>query len=230
MSRHRYTPEEIQFIKDNAAGRTYFELAELFNRRFNAAVNGGNIGSAFCFYDSSRRFKRHRYTPEEIQFLKDNVNGRSYFELKETFNRRFNLSVAIESIEYILGAHKLKNNGNNKLSGMEYLKYKQFPLGSERKFNGFICVKIAHNPFVWKKKHVFIWEKANGPVPKGHVVIFADGNRLNFDPDNLILVSRGELAVINRKHLIFPDADLTKTGILIAKTIMLVNKRKKETR
>lgn len=36
----------------------------------------------------------------------------------------------------------------------------------------------------------YIWEKENGPVPKGRLVVHDDGNRLNDSPDNLILVDR----------------------------------------
>lgn len=68
----------------------------------------------------------------------------------------------------------------------------------------------------WKGKHIVIWEAANGPVPKGHVVIFGDGNIRNFVPGNLLLVSRKQLVRLNQMNLIQEDAELTRTGILIA--------------
>jgi hypothetical protein len=92
-------------------------------------------------------------------------------------------------------------------------------------------VKIA-NPDVWKVKKTIIWEAANGPIPKGYVVIFADRNKSNFDLDNLLLVSRKELMIMNRKSLIFPDQDLTKTGKAIAGLHMAINSKikKRETK
>ncbi|MEN6487843.1 MAG: HNH endonuclease [Smithella sp.] len=52
------------------------------------------------------------------------------------------------------------------------------PIGTERtNRDGYVEVKIADGRLNknWKAKHIFIWETANGPVPKGHVVIFGDG-------------------------------------------------------
>ncbi|WP_083612210.1 HNH endonuclease [Paenibacillus sp. P32E] len=36
-------------------------------------------------------------------------------------------------------------------------------------------------------------------VPKGHAIIFGDGDRQNFDPNNLILITRGQLAIMNKR-------------------------------
>ena len=58
------------------------------------------------------------------------------------------------------------------------------------------------------------------------MVIFADGNQLNFDIDNLVLVSKGEHAQLNRLHYRFNDADLTKTGLNIVKLNAIKNKRR----
>lgn len=76
------------------------------------------------------------------------------------------------------------------------------PVGSER-VNGddYVDIKIA-DPNRWRGKHLIVWEEQNGrPVPKGHAVIFGDGNRRNFERDNLILVSRGQLAIMNKNGL-----------------------------
>jgi hypothetical protein len=86
---------------------------------------------------------------------------------------------------------------------------------------GYVVVKTRTGS--WKRKHILIWEAANGPVPEGHRIIFADGNKQNIRLDNLILLSNREMLLMNNKHLIFPDADATKAGLLIAKIIILAN-------
>lgn len=53
-----------------------------------------------------------------------------------------------------------------------------------------------------EEKHWLIWKNAYGPIPKGHVVIFGDGNRCNFELNNLILVSRKILSDLNVRNLI----------------------------
>jgi hypothetical protein len=101
------------------------------------------------------------------------------------------------------------------------------PVGTERiNPDGYVDIKIA-NPNKWKGKHRIIWEKANGPVPKGYAIIFADGNRRNFKLKNLLMVSRAELSVMNKLGLIYKNSDLTKTGKLIADIKLQIGKRKR---
>ena len=65
-----------------------------------------------------------------------------------------------------------------------------------------------------------IYEKYHGEIPKDHVVIFADGNKMNLDINNLISISRHQLLVLNGNNLIYEDTDLTKTGVNIANLII----------
>ena len=62
------------------------------------------------------------------------------------------------------------------------------------------------------------------------MIIFADGNKKNFNLENLILVSRKELAVLNKNKLLRDNAELTNIGIAIAKIKIAIadKKRKKE--
>lgn len=48
--------------------------------------------------------------------------------------------------------------------------------------------------------HKLVWEQHNGPVPAGHIVVFIDGNRENFDPANLECISRKENMHRNSVH------------------------------
>ena len=51
------------------------------------------------------------------------------------------------------------------------------PIGTESlRSDGYVWVKVSE-PRTWREKHRIIWEEANGQIPKGHVVLFADGNR-----------------------------------------------------
>lgn len=102
------------------------------------------------------------------------------------------------------------------------------PVGSERtNVDGYVEIKIA-DPKTWKAKHVLLWEAAHGPIPKGHVVIFADGNKQNVTLENLLLLSRRELAVMNKKGLIANDAELTKAGVVVADIYLKIGERKRK--
>lgn len=49
-------------------------------------------------------------------------------------------------------------------------------------------------------KHRWLWEQANGPVPKGYALKCLDGNNLNCDPANWELVPKGLLPRLNGRH------------------------------
>ncbi|KAA0944169.1 HNH endonuclease [Sporosarcina sp. ANT_H38] len=52
-----------------------------------------------------------------------------------------------------------------------------------------------------EEKQRLIWKNAYGPIPNGHVVIFGDGNQCNCELNNLVLVSRRILSVLNGRNL-----------------------------
>lgn len=94
---------------------------------------------------------------------------------------------------------------------------------------GYTIIKIAE-PNEWMRKHRWIWEQKYGEIPENHVIIFADGNKENFDIENLILVSRAELAILVRCRLISSISELTKSGVAVAKLKAKLNElRKKKT-
>ena len=76
------------------------------------------------------------------------------------------------------------------------------PVGSIRldKKDNFILIKIQEGLRNWKHLHRVIWEKNNGPIPKGHVIRFKDGDHGNFDIQNLIMVTRIENMKMNSVH------------------------------
>lgn len=70
------------------------------------------------------------------------------------------------------------------------------PIGAERTSkDGILYRKVADTGIKrddWKAVHVLVWEEHNGPLPDGHIVIFKDGNRENFEPENLMALTRAE--------------------------------------
>lgn len=96
-------------------------------------------------------------------------------------------------------------------------------LGRERvSKDGYIEVKVKehHTPGkndTYRCKHLIIWEREHRQrVPKNHAVLFADHNKRNFDPDNLVLVSRRNLLMINRLGLEYYDRESLEVAVMIA--------------
>jgi hypothetical protein len=107
-------------------------------------------------------------------------------------------------------------------------------IGDERiSGRGYLQVKYSDRPGPpnnrWKGKHVLIWEKAHGPVPEGHVVIFTHGNKQNFGLDNLVLVTKRELRVINCPyHGMTRDKGRNMAVIALAKLRCAAAEKKRE--
>lgn len=93
--------------------------------------------------------------------------------------------------------------------------------------DGYTIIKIAE-PNKWMRKHRWIYEQKNGKIPEDSTIIFADGNKDNFNIENLVLVSRAELAILVRCRLISSVPELTKTGLNIAKIKIKLAEIRKE--
>lgn len=105
--------------------------------------------------------------------------------------------------------------------------YSAVEVGTERiTKDGLIEVKTAE-PNTWRSKHAIMWERHhNATVPDGHVVIFADRDRRNFATNNLLLVSKAELVVMNKFKLITTCAEATKVGRTVAKVMLATSKKR----
>ena len=193
-----------------------------------------------------------KYTEEMKQFILENYKGKGNQELTDLFNQKFNTKITKEMMKCYKGNNKLDSglrfrfkkghipyNKGKKMPKEVYEKAKHTmfekghipsnhrPVGSERILkDGYIEVKVAE-PNKWKLKQRLVYEKHNGEIPKGSTIIFLDGNKLNFNIDNLKCVTRSELLYLNRNGLNNLN-EVTETGILMARLDSAKNKRKKE--
>ena len=67
----------------------------------------------------------------------------------------------------------------------------------------------------YRLKHHLVYEQAYGSIPRGCNIVFADGDRRNFDPDNLVAVPRRLWTIIQRR-LDYWDAESLRTAMLVA--------------
>lgn len=187
------------------------------------------------------------WTDEEKEFLKEITPGRHYKEIYEIMNKKYGFSYgqvvsAVKRYKLHTGVgwrfpkgHIPFNKGTKGLTKANKTSFKKghIPknkklLGSERiGSEGYTLIKIAE-PNVYKLKHRVIYEQHHGKIPKNHTVVFADGNKSNFDIDNLILVSRSELAMMNQHKLIKTDKELSKAGVNLARLLLKISEKNKK--
>ena len=193
-----------------------------------------------------------KYTDEMKQFILDNYKGRYNQELADLFNQKFNTNITSRTIK----SYKANNKLNSGLTGKfrkgqtphnkgkkmpkevyEKVKHTMFakgnvppnhrPVGSERiSKDGYIEVKVAE-PNKWRLKQRVVYEETKGKIPEGCPIIFLDGNKRNFDIDNLRCITRSELLYLNCNGLNNSN-EITATGILMARLDRAKNKKKQE--
>lgn len=186
---------------------------------------------------------QHKWSQEEKEYLKDIAPGRHWNEILELMNEKFEYQFTRGQIGAAMKRCGVKTGftgrfekgsepynkgkkgliGPNKTSfkkGQKPLNYR--PIGSERvNVDGYHEIKVA-DPNKWRLKHRVLWEQENGPIPKGHTVIFGDGDKTNLSLDNLILINRAQLARLNKLGLIQNDVELTKTAINVIDVMMKI--------
>jgi hypothetical protein len=159
-----------------------------------------------------------RYQPQHLAFLTKNQEMPRR-ELTEFFNAEFGTTQTECSIKTICTKLGLKtgrtgqlpkggnawNKGKTGYMGANITSFKKgqppptiSPVGWLRQtVDGYMEIKTA-NPNVFRLVHHVVYENHVGKIPKGHVILFRDGDTKNCAVDNLVLIKRDELAVLNR--------------------------------
>lgn len=107
-------------------------------------------------------------------------------------------------------------------------------IGRERKTaDGYTLIRVSDRRdieprFNWKFKHRWIWEQEHGTLPKRWVVVFLDGNKENFDPNNLRAVPQGVLSIFNHKYGYTGDAKLNALNFTLAELEYQTNRKRKD--
>ncbi|MFI3604998.1 HNH endonuclease signature motif containing protein [Vagococcus fluvialis] len=178
------------------------------------------------------------FSEEQINFILENYIGVGNKELTKKVNQEFESSFSIEQIKTFKSYRKLNSgitsefkkgnvpyNKGMKRGSFGNMKKTQFkkgqkPLnkrevGSERVSpDGYTQIKVA-NPSKWMAKHKYLFEKNVRKLNKGEIVIFLNGDKTDFDLDNLAAVTRGELAQLNKLGYIQSDRELAIAGLNI---------------
>lgn len=212
-----YTPAEESWLAVHYHEGTINDTLDAFEDEFGRRpskqalfVKANNMGLR------KDRHHRERYFPAEqhIRWSEDrfadmrewmlaNDTGESVFATIDAFEAEFGIRLnraQVSRFRSVYGTKRRVSHGGGKPNK---------PVGSERMGkDGFVMVKVREWPTVpqtkdnWRFKHHIVWEEANGrPVPDGYTVFFADGDKRNFDPDNLVALPRKYIGQLNNPEL-----------------------------
>jgi hypothetical protein len=125
------------------------------------------------------------------------------------------------------GRMKLTQFRKGERRGVAVRLYK--PIGAERvSKDGYLERKVNDGlPLQrrWRAVHLVVWEAAHGPVPRGHAVVFKNGDKRDIRLDNLECITRRELMARNTVHR-FPKP-LAQAVQLIGALRRQINERTK---
>jgi len=155
-----WTPEQIQFLKDNYKNIGDVELAEIFEKKWKK-----NKKWTKCHIDKKRNYLNLKRTNEALrQIHKRNVAAGRFSQC------------AVKRGDV---------TGRAKEGEIRMWRQSDGKLAPRIKING----KFIH----WNR---WIWEKEVGPIPKGMNVIFKDNNPANYKAgiSNLEIIDNAELS------------------------------------
>lgn len=203
---HNYTEEEHQFMREFVPGHSRTEIRDEFNKRFGTNLTVGQVKGYM-----------HRFglkTGRDGRFQKGHVPWQKGKKLSEEQKEK------LKPTWFKVGS----------------LPYNTVPVGTEALLSdGYVWVKVNDIPKAkkqvnWEQKQRLIWAEHYGPVPDDCFIIFKDGDRMNFDIDNLACVSKAVHIRMNQKGLRSSDPELTEIGITLAELATAIGKKQKEVR
>lgn len=258
---NRYPEGMVEWIRENYRSLTLPELTEICNAKYKTNLSKEAMSSLkkkYKFSGSPRTKVYSELFPKEIcSFIESNYQGTGYQQMVDLIKQEFDREYTRQQIKSYYKNHDLNSgltghfvkgqpsyNKGVKMSPEVYEKVKatMFKAGN-RPHNtnevgdivlatvGYYKIKVAE-PNAWKFCHIKAWEDVNGPVPDGMMVSFKDGNRRNWNIENLMLISNEENGFLNSRHLRSEFPEITETAANMAKLKMkardIRKKRQKE--
>ena len=178
------------------------------------------------------------YSQEQLDFIQSNCSMERK-SLTEKVNTTFGTTYSADQIKSLCTRKKWNtgrtgyfqkgsiplNKGTKGLTSANKTSFKKGqitwnkkPVGYERvcSKDGYILIKTGE-PNQFNLKHRVVWEKANGPIPKNHIVAFKNKDRTDCRIDNLILMSKSEMVRYNQSYYKLATPDSNESCLLMAK-------------
>ena len=239
-----WTEEKLDFLRSVAAGKPLEEITRLYNEHFGTDYTWQKIKSAMRNYHIRSGYKNDGsknilFSSEEIKWLTENRVGFNFDVTTEKMNKQFGTNYKVSQVRRWCHAHKLPNGMNTQFKkghvsfnkgrkgwyapGCEKGWFKKghrpknwTPVNTEVVVDdGYIKVKIAE-PNVWELKHRIVWQKVNGEIPEDSCLIFLNGDKTDCRIENLMLIKRSILCILNHEHLLTDDTAINKCGVTMA--------------
>lgn len=194
---HKWTDAERARLAEVAPGRSHAEIRAIMTAEFGDHFGGKRIGAALKRYGIKTGLTG-RFEPGCAGGFKSEEHRRAFLEAgKATRFRKGEVCGAALQREQPVGAERVSKDGYVEVKVAEGLQAK------------------PNSNF--RMKHHVVYEQAYGSIPRGCNVVFADGDRRNFDPGNLVAVPRQLWSTIAHKGLAYHDAESLRACMALAR-------------
>lgn len=163
------------------------------------------------------------FTAEEIEFLGQALKDNGTRKVADMYRERYSAPLSQTHLRRVMQEYGLKPGKKQNVA---------IPVGTEKYSEYYDCifVKTHHcdtrkikdkkkrdylRNLQWEMKQNVVWEKTMGcKLPKGWVVIFLDGNRMNYDQNNLYAVPIHVAGTIEKMKMHSENATIYKTALM----------------
>ncbi len=199
------------FSSDKVKGKTYKEIADLYNKEFGMNASKTIVAKFMRKHNMGNVFI---YSDEQLNFIKECYLKYGTKEATKLFNKKFNMTKSMSQISAIAK----KNGWHVDTSVRENIWAncldRSKEVGSIRKNkSGRFFIKVEGYK-KYQEAGRAVWEKHNGKIPKGNVILYLDNDPSNYDINNLAMISRKRLTELQGFGMKSIDAEITKTGIV----------------
>ena len=166
--------------------------------------------------------KRRDFTPQQIEFVREGIAELPTRRLAEAFTERFGEPIGQTELRRLMARNGIENPRK---------EFSQLPIGYERYSPYYDCMVVKvddvsvsgikkedyakHRQNNWKLKQNLVWEKHTGKtLPWRHIVVFIDGDRMNYNPENLYAVPLNVAGTIEKMKMHSENAQIYKTSLV----------------
>lgn len=159
-----------------------------------------------------RIYSGSTWTEEEREWLRDNFHRLGSLKCEKPFYERFGKHRGSASLQAEANRLGLLVDADVVEANRRYTR--RVPIGTiVDDGESYLKIKTGKGSSGWERLHRHIYEEEHGAIPKGHKIVFLDGDRQNYDLENMVAVPSSYLALMNKLKLKSSDPEITKTSL-----------------
>ena len=215
LSNSRPENEDKWLIENyNKYSRT--KLCEAYNKKFNKNLNYRSLEN-YCgkliklglIERKNKPVDRFKFTDEMVNWVLENKSKYLCKDFVKQFNKKFNCNTSYSGIKKNLLSRKIRTSWMGIRSKMDSSNKHKYKIGDVFLYHNNNWIKVNNLPNNritdsgqknYKRYSNYVYEKHyNIKIPKDKFIIHLDGNPLNDNIKNLMLVSRSTFESIKRR-------------------------------